>query len=105
MLIPVMHKENGPELIDVDDILYLTIYKKGISIHTAHNVYEPLTTLEHWLKLLKPNGFDNLDRSNIVNLSKITWFDPYTNIVFFDGQQACTVSESNIKKVKHLKRK
>jgi len=102
-----MNKETGEaEKILLDDVLFILVTGKDLTIHTHHGVYRPVQTLEDFTEHLKVRGFEQLDRSNLVNMARVTRFDPYSKIAFFEYDdlptKACNVSRRNLSKIKHL---
>jgi hypothetical protein len=93
-------------LVNVADILYITIEKNDVVYHTDDHSFRHLDSLEDvgaGVKLLY--GFERLDRNFIVNMSKATIFDSSKNILFFKsdvvkGSKFAAVSGPNIKKVR-----
>lgn len=96
---------NDIHLVNIDDIQYLDIYKKIISVHTADTTYQTLSTLSDWHNFLQQYGFEKLSQSNIVNMGKIEAFDRETNRVFFSRGKHTGVSIPNIPKIKHYSKK
>lgn len=99
-------KLNGQlQFVPLEEILYFTIFQKKIMIYTEKNVYHSLNSITDYLELTKPHGFEMLDRNNVVQVDKITKYDPYQKVVFFgvDGMRYCTVSGSNERFLNHLK--
>lgn len=74
MKIPAKHIQTG-EVTELDskDILYFITALEGRSIHiqTTEGTYALVKTLGDLKQLLRSEGFDNLDRSNLVNLNKV----------------------------------
>jgi hypothetical protein len=93
-------------LVDVEDILFITIEKGEVVYHTDSHSFRHLDSLEDvglGAKLLY--GFERLDRNFIVNMSKAAIFDSAKNILFFENDvhkdsKYSAVSGPNIKKVK-----
>lgn len=91
---------NEVHLIDIDDIQYLDIYKKIISVHTKDEIYQTLSTLSDWHNFLEQFGFEGLSQSAIVNMSKIESFDKEMNMVIFEQGKSIGVSRANVKKIR-----
>ena len=99
-------KKNGEiYFVDVEDILYISIFQKQIMLYTETDIYYHLRYISEYYELTKPFGFEMLDRNNLVQVSKIARYDPIQKIAFFgdDGKRYCTVSGSNEKFLNNLK--
>lgn len=92
---------NEVHLIDIDDIQYLDIYKKTISVYTANETYQTLCTLSDWHSFLNQYGFDTISQSAIVNMSKIETFDRELSTVLFENGNSTGVSRANVKKIRN----
>lgn len=105
MKIPVVNSQNESIFLELDEIIYFTTNERNIEIFNHNQVYHALSTLKEWENLLKPHGFEQLDQSNVVNMSKITRYDKNTNIVFFDSpnnpSKSVYVSKRNIHKIEN----
>lgn len=104
MKIP-LKRDDEIRLVDINDIQYLDIYKKIISLHTADATYQTLSTLNDWYAFLSEYGFEKLSQSSVVNLKRIETFDPETNRVFFSKGNNVGVSIPNIPKIKYYSKK
>jgi DNA-binding LytR/AlgR family response regulator len=98
MQIPDVHlAQNTVHLLDVKNIIYITSDRNKITIQTHSAQYRPLLSLKDFYKLLNDKGFEQTDKSTIVQLRKITRFDPVTKIAFFEekGEQtkAATIAQ------------
>lgn len=100
MKIP-LKKENEIHLVSVDDIKYLDIYKKIISVHTEDEIYQTLFTLSDWHSFLSQYGYAMVNQSTIVNMSKIESFDKELNMVIFKKGNSVGVSRTNVKKIRN----
>ena len=103
----LLDEQGRPRQIRVDDILMIRPTSRGPQFHTRHGVYYYPYTLDEFLQLLGPRGFERLDRNNIVNMRQIRRYDPKTRTVYFDEREGpdaiyATVSEANACKVAHL---
>ncbi|WP_379162002.1 LytTR family DNA-binding domain-containing protein [Paenibacillus sp. sgz5001063] len=89
--------------IQEEDILYFSSYKNTIFVHTKEGEFVLPTTLSDLLAAYKGNGFERLDRSNVVSLNHIQSYDSERKIVTFEeGEQFATVSEPNETRLKRL---
>jgi hypothetical protein len=88
MMIPVLSKkdENESELVllDLNDVLYINIEKRNIVYHTLDKKYYHLSTLSDLYDHFFDNGFDLLDKTNLVNLNKIKKLDSKQGKVYFE---------------------
>lgn len=82
--------------IQEEDILYFSSYKNAIFVHTKDGEFVLPTTLSDLLSAYKGQGFERLDRSNVVSLRNVDSYDADRKVVLFNqGKQFTTVSESN----------
>ncbi|TMV49481.1 LytTR family transcriptional regulator [Paenibacillus mesophilus] len=74
-------------MLDLQDIVKIEVNDRSVTFHTLEQVYYPLvwtiSTLEPHLQQF---GFHRLDRNNLVNLNKVTYFDEERALVFFDSE-------------------
>ncbi|WP_164472880.1 LytTR family transcriptional regulator DNA-binding domain-containing protein [Cohnella candidum] len=69
-------------LMNVQDILYLqTSGFGGLDFYAFDERFKPLTSLQNWFTLLQNEGFMQLDRGTIVNVKKISSYDPNLRVV------------------------
>lgn len=92
--------------LDIEDILYFERSKHKILIHTQNEVFITPTSLDDFYKLLRIFGFEQLEKSNIVNMAKVVSYDfPIKSVRFgvddFNSKYAY-VSRENKRKIKHL---
>lgn len=94
--------------IDIDDVIYIESGERTVIIHTIDGEYYPLmptlSTFEHHMK---KHGFNRLDRTNLVNTTKIKDFDESRSLVYFEKpvtkkSKFGTVSSSAKKMVENL---
>lgn len=89
--------------IQEEDILYFSNYKNTIFVHTKEGEFVLPTTLSDLYAAYGGIGFERLDRSNVVNIVNIADYDPERKIVLFNqGEQFATVSESNEARIKRF---
>lgn len=67
-------------LLDVD---YMEIEGRKIVYHVDQQKYRHISTLSELEEHLGREGFDMLDKTNLVNLNRVTSFDPVQGKVFF----------------------
>lgn len=89
--------------IPEEEILYFSNYKNTIFVHTNEGEFVLPTTLSDLLSAYKNQGFERLDRSNVVRLSNIDGYDSERKIVLFNcGEQFAHVAESNEARIKRF---
>ncbi|QUL53006.1 LytTR family transcriptional regulator DNA-binding domain-containing protein [Paenibacillus tritici] len=87
--------------IGEEDILYFSNHKNTIFVHTKEGEFVLPTTLSDLYAAYGGIGFERLDRSNVVNIGNIDGYDSERKIVLFNqGEQFATVSESNEARIK-----
>jgi DNA-binding LytR/AlgR family response regulator len=85
MKIPVINKLTlKPQWLEIDDIIYLDTFKGVLSLNDLDNVYSPLRTLTDFNNFLFREGFEQLDKSNLVNIKKIVEYDEFAKTAYFD---------------------
>ena len=105
--IALLDVNGNPVRIDSKDIISIRPTANGPEFYTQDAMYYYPTTLEELLVVLKDDGFERLDRTNIVNMNQAKAFDPKARKVYFEhpwsgDSKFATVSEANVKKVQHL---
>lgn len=105
----LLDADGKPCEVRMEDILTVRPTSRGPEFHTRDAIYYYPTTLEEFLLLLSGHGFERLDRTNLVNMHHVKWFDPKARKVYFDevvqpDSKFATVSEANVRKVAHLAR-
>ncbi|MEK4059551.1 MULTISPECIES: LytTR family DNA-binding domain-containing protein [Paenibacillus] len=100
----VLQNDGSSLDIQEEEILYFSSYKNAIFVHTKEGEFVLPTTLSDLWVAYKGKGFERLDRSNVVSLSNVDSYDAERKIVLFNqGEQFATVSESNEARLKkHL---
>jgi DNA-binding LytR/AlgR family response regulator len=88
MMIPVLKMVNEHEtelvMLDLKEVLYINIEKRNIVYHTLEQKYVHLSTLSDMADHLTENGFDLLDKTNLVNMNKIKKFDSKQGKIYFE---------------------
>ncbi|WP_158289309.1 LytTR family transcriptional regulator DNA-binding domain-containing protein [Paenibacillus flagellatus] len=88
MVIPVLRRIGEQEtelvLLDLNDVLYINIEKRNIVYHTLDEKYYHMSTLSELYDHFFDNGFDLLDKTNLVNLNKIKKLDNKQGKVYFE---------------------
>lgn len=99
-------KENAIILLDPSDILYITMNKKKVAVHTREGWYESGSTLDELEQLLSFRGFFRSHKSFIVNMNHVEKIIPWYNSTYLmklkaDAEQI-PVSRSYIKRLREL---
>lgn len=106
MIIPVLKAKNEQEtelfMLDLEDVLYINIEKRNIVYHTMDNKYFHLSTLSELYDHFFDNGFDLLDKTNLVNLNKIKKLDGKQGKIYFEENPS---SDSKYATVAFVKQK
>lgn len=106
MMIPVLKAKNEHEtelvMLDLSDVLYINIEKRNIVYHTLDEKYYHLSTLSELYDHFFDNGFDLLDKTNLVNLNKIKKLDPKQGKIYFEENPS---EESKYATVAFIKQK
>lgn len=93
-------------IISIDDIFYIDISEKEISIHTKDKTYTIRTKISTLEEFLPSNKFYRTHRSYIVNLNKITGFEPWFNGSYVLSLESLNekipVSRTHVKTLKNL---
>ena len=105
--IRLLDREGNLCFVEVSELIAIKPTGEGPEFHTKDNLYYYPTTLEELLIILKDQGFERLDRTNLVNLNHVKEFDKKARKVYFDSpitkdSKFATVSEANLSKVEHL---
>jgi len=67
-------------LLEVD---YMEIEGRKIVYHVGEQKYRHISTLSELEEHLAEDGFDMLDKTNLVNLNRVATFDEYQGKVYF----------------------
>ncbi len=99
----VLTLDGVPFVIDEKEILYFSSYKNTIHVHTCEGDYIYPTSLSDILLARKDEGYERLDRSNVVNVTNIEEFDNELKVARFKCRDKyAMVSEPNEKKIKSI---
>jgi DNA-binding LytR/AlgR family response regulator len=83
--IPVIHRtDHSLHWLDIEDICYISMEERVIAYHTKEDIYYSLSKLEDVIQFFYPQGYEKVDRGNVVNVSAITYFDSTLGKVYFD---------------------
>jgi len=87
------------KLVDYNDIIYIEIIERFTFIHTSDRVFTVTYTLEHYEKKLPSKDFFRVNRSTIINLSKIQdiifWFGNRFKILLTNGKEIISSREKS----------
>lgn len=96
-------KSDKINMVDVDDINYITIEDKNVLIHTSSQMYYKVDTLSSFLEEL-PSQFFRSHRNYIINLNNIEeiipWFNNTYTVKFSNNEEEIPVSRRNVKEFK-----
>lgn len=87
MKMPVLSRtDDGTELVELElgEVLYINIEDRNIVYHTADRKYYQITKLSELDEHLFGIGFDLLDKTNLVNMNKVKYFDSRFGKIFFE---------------------
>lgn len=90
------------EMIDTNHILYIAVDHTTIVLHTYKSRYRPISTLKDFLKFLETDGFQQVDKSVVANMNKITYYDERKRLAYFTKgkiTKSCKVSVRNAKRL------
>jgi len=82
----LMKSKESTELVELDlqEVLYINIEDRNIVYHTADNKYYQISKLSELEEHFYPLGFDLLDKTNLVNMNKVKYFDSKYGKIFFE---------------------
>lgn len=90
------------ENLKPQEILYIEISKNRLWITTQKSVYVPLKSIADFKKALENKGFEQLDQSNLVNISYVKSYDRRSGYVTLESGEKLHVSRRNEKKLRLL---
>lgn len=108
MKIPVLlKKKDGTELVELDleDVLYINIEDRNIVYHTLDNKYYQISKLSELDEHLFDKGFDLLDKTNLVNMNKVKYFDAKYGKIFFEENPGQTSKYASVAAIQQKLRK
>jgi DNA-binding LytR/AlgR family response regulator len=73
-------------LVDLNDVAYIKIEKRNIVYHTIDDQFNHISTLSELEEHLSHQGFDLLDKTNLVNMSKIKKMDDKHGNIYFEEE-------------------
>ncbi|WP_078409089.1 LytTR family transcriptional regulator DNA-binding domain-containing protein [Priestia abyssalis] len=71
------------ECIDLREVDFIETINRKVIFHIGTDQYYQITSKSDFDEFLMKEGFDNLDRTNLVNLRKIKKFDEELGKVYF----------------------
>ncbi len=78
----LIDSKGKPRVMNVHDILYLqTNGFGGLYFYSFDERFKPISTLLDWCTFLQSEGFLQLDRGTMVNVRKISSYDPTLRVV------------------------
>lgn len=90
MMMPVIKKTDSGKThlvqIDLNDVLYIKIENRNIVYHTQDDTYYHISTLSELEEHLFDNGFDLLDKTNLVNMNQMMYLDEQHGNIYFEEQ-------------------
>lgn len=69
--------------LSINEIQMVQVESRVLVFYTEKGKYKHLHTLTELEEMLEPQGFDMLDKTNLVNLKKVVRYDEDTGKVFF----------------------
>ncbi len=98
--------ENAIILLETSTILYFTMVKKKVMVHTKNHIYESRGSLEELERRLYTRGFFRSHKSYIVNMDYVEKIVPWFNSTYMMHLKATQVqipvSRNYIKKLRTL---
>ncbi len=99
----VLTLDGTPFEIREEEILYFSSFKNTIHVHTCEGEYIYPTSLSDLLLARKSQGYERLDRSNVVNINNVEEYDADLKVARFNCKDKyAMVSEPNEKKIKNI---
>jgi Response regulator of the LytR/AlgR family len=102
------HNSSEVIMMDMSDVLYIQIEDGAVVFYCKQGRFYPLVpSLSMYHKHLESTGFLRLDRTNLVNMSKVRAFDEDRGVVYFEDEakpssMKATVAFMNISKLKKI---
>jgi DNA-binding LytR/AlgR family response regulator len=100
----LLDRDGNPCTVNVEELIAIKPTADGPEFYTKDNMYFYPTTLEELMIVLQEQGFEKLDRTNLVNMNHVKGFDAKARKVYFEApwdksSNYATVSEANLSKV------
>ena len=100
--IPLIDKSGFTQYVLTDDILYITVHGREVTLHTEDNMYRPPIILDEWEQVTSMLGFRRLERAHLVQLNKIISYSRDTQEVNLGNGIKVPVSRRNTKVLDRL---
>ena len=97
----VINQENIIECINLNDVDFIETDKRKIVYHIGDKHYYQITTKSELDSFLVKEGFEILDRSNLVNVRKIRYCDEDLGKVYFTCESKDTSKYATVAKMKY----
>jgi len=97
----VINENNELECINLYDVDFIETDKRKIIYYIGNNKYYQITTKSELDQLLYKEGFESLDRPNLVNLCKIRKFDEDLGKVYFVEEPDEKSTFATVAKIKY----
>ncbi|MFD2613699.1 LytTR family transcriptional regulator DNA-binding domain-containing protein [Paenibacillus gansuensis] len=75
-------------MLDLNEVLFINIESRNIVYHTSQGKFYQITTLSELSEHLQDQGFDTLDKTNLVNMNKIKNLDSKYGKLYFEENPA-----------------
>jgi len=103
MYFPVVNAQTqSVRWLDLSDVFFIGSVGDKLIIRARDGDYIPVTTIRDFADVLSVFGFEMLDKSNVVNMRRITKYDKQNKEVYFDGEiagEGAHVSRRNVWKL------
>jgi len=97
----VINEDSELECINLYDVDFIETDKRKIIYYIGEKKYYQITTKSELDQLLYDEGFESLDRPNLVNLSKIRKFDEELGKVYFVEEPSEKSTFATVAKIKY----
>lgn len=95
----LVENKNETYKINIEDITYIEIQRKDMTIHTENKIYETKMTMDKIEKELKNHNFYRCHKSFLVNINYVENIKQYVAIL--DNKEEISVSRHRFKDFKH----
>lgn len=95
----LVENKNETYKINIEDITYIEIQRKDMTIHTENKIYETKITMDKIEKELKNHNFYRCHKSFLVNINYVENIKQYVAIL--DNKEEILVSRHRFKDFKH----
>jgi DNA-binding LytR/AlgR family response regulator len=93
-------REKSFVCINLHDVDFIDNDGRRAVFHIGNERYFLITNKSELEELLMPRGFDILDRANLVNISKIKYFDSQLGTVYFEEKPTKKSKFATVARVK-----